>query len=36
VTSRKQLPASQPDPALSWMTDWYEGITGATSPDEVP
>ena len=36
ITSYKQLPASQFEAAMSWLTDWYKQITGATSPDEVP
>ena len=36
VTGYKQLPASQFDLAMLWLTDWYKRITGATSPDEVP
>lgn len=36
VTGYKQLPASQFDRAMSWLTDWYQRITGATSPDEAP
>ena len=36
VTGYKQLPASQFDRAMLWLTDWYKRITGATSPDEVP
>ena len=36
VTSYKQLPVSQFDLAMLWLTDWYKRITGATSPDEVP
>lgn len=36
VTSYKQLPGSQFEQAMSWITDWYKRITGATGPDEVP
>ncbi|MCB0013796.1 MAG: ORF6C domain-containing protein, partial [Anaerolineales bacterium] len=36
VTSYKQLPASQFEKAMSWLTNWYKRITGATGPDEVP
>ena len=36
ITSYKQLPASQFDAAMSWLTGWYKQITGATAPDEVP
>ena len=36
VTGYKQLPASQFDLAMLWLTDWYKRITGVTSPDEVP
>lgn len=36
VTSYKQLPSSQFEQAMSWLTDWYKRITGATGPDEVP
>ena len=36
VTSYKQLPASQFEQAMTWLTNWYKRITGATSPDEVP
>ena len=36
VTGYKQLPASQFDRAMSWLTDWYQRITGATSPDKAP
>lgn len=36
VTSYKQLPASQFEQAMSWLTNWYKRITGATAPDEVP
>jgi hypothetical protein len=36
VTSYKQLPGSQFEQAMSWLTDWYKRITGATGPDEVP
>lgn len=36
ITSYKQLPASQFDAAMSWLTGWYKQITGATGPDEVP
>lgn len=36
ITSYKQLPASQFEKAMNWLTNWYKRITGATSPDEVP
>ena len=36
VTSYKQLPSSQFEQAMSWLTNWYKRITGATGPDEVP
>jgi len=36
VTSYKQLPANQFDKAMDWLTRWYQRITGATGPDEVP
>jgi hypothetical protein len=36
VTSYKQLPSSQFDKAMDWLTEWYKRITGATSPDEIP
>lgn len=36
VTSYKQLPASQFEQAMAWLTNWYKRITGATGPDEVP
>jgi hypothetical protein len=36
VTSYKQLPGSQFEQAMSWLTDWYKRITGATGPDEIP
>ena len=36
VTSYKQLPASQFEQAMRWLTNWYKRITGAVNPDEVP
>ena len=36
ITSYKQLPASQFDRAIAWLTDWYKRITGAIAPDEIP
>ncbi|MCA9969339.1 MAG: ORF6C domain-containing protein [Anaerolineales bacterium] len=36
ITSYKQLPANRFDEAMTWLTDWYKHITGATGPDDVP
>lgn len=36
ITSYKQLPANQFEKAMTWLTNWYKRITGATGPDEVP
>lgn len=36
ITSYKQLPASQFDQAINWLTDWYRRVSGATPPGEVP
>ncbi len=35
ITGYKQLPASQFDKAMKWLTDWYQRITGATG-DNLP
>lgn len=33
ITSYKQLPANKFEQAISWLTEWYRGITGATGGD---
>jgi ferritin-like metal-binding protein YciE len=35
ITSYKQLPADKFDRAMTWLTEWYQRITGATG-DELP
>lgn len=35
ITSYKQLPASQYERAMAWLTAWYRRVTGATG-EEVP